>query len=72
MGNMTPAIDQMIEYLEVQMTTYQAPASYMDKGYRALEQARKQAQNIKERCDAADAVKLSRLIEQLKSEPGPC
>jgi len=51
---MKPAIDQMIAYLEGEMfkCTVRATFTYMDRDYRVLEQARRQAEKIKERCDA--------------------
>ena len=71
---MKPAIDQMIAWLDGEKAKYSAMESVlmMDKGYRVLDKARTQAMKIKERCDADDADMLSRLVEQLKSEPGPC
>jgi len=55
---MKPAIDQMIAWLEGEMASYPKPASYIDKGYRALEVAKTQALKIKDRCDADDAAAL--------------
>lgn len=64
---MKPAIDQMIAWLEGEMAKYATPAGYMDKGYRVLDTAKRQALKIKERCDA-DA--LQKLISGIQVSSG--
>jgi len=59
---MKTAIDQMIAWLEGEMfkCTVRATFTYMDREYRVLDQAKTQAEKIKERCDADDPVDLLR------------
>lgn len=54
---MKPAIEQMIEWLDGEMNKYPATGvAMLDKGYRALGQARVQALKIEARCNGGDDV----------------
>ncbi len=68
---MKSAIDQMIDWLESEMASYPKPASYIDKGYRAIDVARTQALKIKERCDADASNDPGRLYAERESKAWP-